>query len=760
MASQLYTYSGKENMPPRSFLDIERPYIEFNAPDPLFSFLQFDDGSGISNIQRIFNAYSAEEKRLHRNSFNAGNVPYIKPSTSILLPRDNIRTQYEAIKGVNQIKVQTNYNAYYNENYRNLVNDPEYVKSTNLALDYNRTDVQCIHENVRVWIWIRALGQIVDVSPFIENIVTTKMDQVGQFNFALVPISDLVDVIKVGNQITNLYNMNVQATDDEAGLANNTQNKDFWTTHLQMNDVVWIRFEVLQKEVSEFIQPEGLPTAVMPSEEQSRDGFFVSPNEIPNKIYDMIGLIDTVNTTYDNANTNKRITIGGRDLMKLLIDDASYLIRNIFRNGGYLANYFTGNANDTFLRRNVVNGVFELFWNNTYKNIEDSIHFIINHLSNIEITPDELFRPYGIRVSQIKTITGFSQSALATKSVRGIWQIIKTFTDPELAERVVVDDSLSKPDGSLLEFINKICQRPFVDFYGDTVGDTFDLIARQPPFNRSAILSVIDGTNGSDQNLYISLEEKDILSYNLDFDTRYYSWYKVYAKATTRGYNLYNSDGLIPTIYMDQYVENFGNKRLIIESNYVPFDAVFGSQPTLQGVHLSTALQGILNDLLFVIETNAYLPFTRMGTIVINGDRRIKRGSFVYFPLTHELFYVRGVTNSATFGISKIDRTTTLTVERGMVFDYIKGVESPGPEDTYPRVPRDPELSDRSNLNYVPYSYFDIVNTDLIQNAVTRRVLGEDNVERQRTSQNLQTDFGTNRTIFNFFLNREQFKRL
>ena len=361
MASQLFKYNGKENMTPATFLTIERPYLQFNTPDPTFDFLMFDDGTGVSNIQRIFNAYSAEEKRLHQSDFNSGTVPYIKPSTSILLPRDNIRTQYEAIKGVNQIKVQANYNAYYNENYLSLVNDATYVKSTNLALEYSRTDVQCIHENIRVWIWVRALGQIVDASPFIENINTTKMDQVGSFNFSLVPISDLSQVISQGNKITNLYNINVQATDDQAGLANNTQNKDFWTTHLQMNDVVWIRFEILEKENAEFIQPEGSDTAVMPAEDSNRQNFFVSPNEIPNKIYDMIGLIDNVNTTYDNTNTNKVITVAGRDLMKLLIDDASYLIRNIFKNGGYLANYFTGNANDTFIKRNVVNGSFETF---------------------------------------------------------------------------------------------------------------------------------------------------------------------------------------------------------------------------------------------------------------------------------------------------------------------------------------------------------------------------------------------------------------
>ena len=746
MASQLFTYNGKENMTVTQFMGIERPYLELNAPDPTLNFLLFDDGTGLTNLQRIFNHFSAEEKRLYRPQFNRNEVPFIKPGTKMLLPRDNIRTQYEAIKGVNQIKIQANYNAYYNENYMALVNDPEYVKATNLAIDFNRTDIQCIHENIRVWCWIRALNQIVDLSPFIQNITTTKNDQVGAFSFTLVPISDLNDVIKNGNKITNLYNIGTFISDPEVG----TENSDFWTTNLQMNDVVWIRFEVLEKERDELMQMD----------DEESPSFFVSPAQLPGKIYDMIGLIDSVGTASMYAGTDKMINIAGRDLMKLLIDDASYLIRNIFKNGGYLASYFTGNANDTFIRRNVVNGSFEAFWNNTYKSIEDSIHFIINHLSNIEIVDDVLFAPYGTRRSQVLNITGFSLEALRTKTVRGIWQIIKTFTDPELAERRVVDDSLSRPDGSLLEFINKICQRPFVEFWGDTVGDTFDLIARQPPFDRSSILSVIDNSNGVDQNLYIRLAEKDVLSYNLAFDDRYYSWYKVYAKATTRGYALYNSDGLIPTVYLDRYVEVFGNKRLIIESNYVPFDAIFGSQGTLQNQHLSTALQAILNDLLFVIETNAYLPFTRKGTITINGDRRIKRGSFILFPLTNEFFYVTGVVNNAVFRRERVDRTTTLNVERGMVFDYIKGVENPESPDLYPRIPRDPNLSDRSSLNYVPYSYFDIVNTDLIQRAVTRQVLGEGQVPRQRTNENLQTDYGVNRTIFDFFLNREQFKQL
>lgn len=55
------------------------------------------------------------------------------------------------------------------------------------------------------------------------------------------------------------------------------------------------------------------------------------------------------------------------------------------------------------------------------------------------------------------------------------------------------------------------------------------------------------------------------------------------------------------------------------------------------------------NDLIYIMESTAYLPFTRTGTITINGDRRIKVGTFIYFEPTNEFFYVSSVVNNVSF---------------------------------------------------------------------------------------------------------------
>ena len=68
----------------------------------------------------------------------------------------------------------------------------------------------------------------------------------------------------------------------------------------------------------------------------------------------------------------------------------------------------------------------------------------------------------------------------------------------------------------------------------------------------------------------------------------------------------------------------------------------------------------------------AYKPFTRKGTITIRGDRRIKRGMWIWYKKTNEIFYVDSVANSAQIqGNGDVDRFTTLNVSRGMIKDFI-----------------------------------------------------------------------------------------
>ena len=168
----------------------------------------------------------------------------------------------------------------------------------------------------------------------------------------------------------------------------------------------------------------------------------------------------------------------------------------------------------------------------------------------------------------------------------------------------------------------------------------------------------------------------------------------------------------------------------------------------------------VLNDLLFLIESTAYLPFTRKGTVKVNGDRRIKVGSFVRIDSTDELYYVTGVNNNLSIGNS-IERTTMITVERGMKWDLIKGVDVYGE-----KVAKDPgfnrvlfnfegpatsiEETRKPAIVKEKYSYFNIVNTDEIRNSILSN-WGAGNYSYSNT---VKSDFGVNTDIFEYMMKR------
>lgn len=278
-------------------------------------------------------------------------------------------------------------------------------------------------------------------------------------------------------------------------------------------------------------------------------------------------------------------------------------------------------------------------------------------------------------------------------------------------------------------------QDPFVEFWGETNADGFDLIVRQPPFTKAAIQSVVKNKQ------YIEIENKDVFNYDFDYDDRYYSFYQIEPENTFLGEDKNSMLAYIPIVYFDQITKVFGNKRYVAKDNYISMRALSGGNSNLNfDIFIST----LLPDYKFIIDINHYLPFTRKGTITLNGDRRIKRGTFVKLNATNELFYVTDVQNSLSIGKSKIDRTTTIQVERGMVFDYILGkfVEGVGLENEI------------ENCNY-----FDIVDTELIYNTIIQNVqseqgaVGVGKVQKEK----VQTKFGINEDIFNFFLTRRQF---
>lgn len=349
----------------------------------------------------------------------------------------------------------------------------------------------------------------------------------------------------------------------------------------------------------------------------------------------------------------------------------------------------------------MVVGSYDYYFAYEFQRIHTVSSFIIDQLSNIGIVPDSIFAHCAQR-----------------PEARGVWQMIKLWVDSQLSDRRIVDRSLTNPEGTLMDFFNKICQQPFVEFWGDTWGNEYDLMARQPPFTKTAIQSVVNSKQ------YVGVEPKDLLSYSLEYDNRVYAWYRIMPQNALTGSSQFSSLALVPIIFLNEYVERFGNKRCITNDIYLSEKSLKGKEDEK---NINTMSQALLNDLLYVVETTCYLPFTRKGTITLNGDRRIKVGTFIILESTQELFYVTAVNNTISFTNDAIDRVTVLTVERGMLVEYITNASN---------------------------NYFNIVDIDGIRADIQKR----DPKHKDETIAPSSTKFGVNSSVFNFFLKREMFK--
>lgn len=286
----------------------------------------------------------------------------------------------------------------------------------------------------------------------------------------------------------------------------------------------------------------------------------------------------------------------------------------------------------------------------------------------------------------------------------GIWQIIKVIVDDEVADKIVNDASVAFLQGSLYSFIEKICQKPFVEFFADTYGDQFYFVIRKPPFTRKSFTTL--------QTFVVS--DKEVISDSLSWaDDQVYSWYQLTPNANYIGVNTSHFN-LIKAIFFPEYAEIYGSRPLSVVSNYITF-----LKRKEEDIHLSA-----LQDLKFIIDINSYLPFTRKGTITIHGDRRIKKGTRIYYEPTDEYFYVDAVAQHFSAQNGVIDRVTVLTVSRGMVKQFV-----------------DVEVENSSTK-----SYFNLINYgDLVDKSPTNKGLSKqyDDVNIYNTLAYFNQDFYT-----------------
>jgi uncharacterized protein YcbK (DUF882 family) len=368
----------------------------------------------------------------------------------------------------------------------------------------------------------------------------------------------------------------------------------------------------------------------------------------------------------------------------------------------------------------------------------------------------------------------------------GIWQIIKLVIDDSVKSRRLTDVSIGNENGSLLNAFRKICQDPFCEFYTDTYGDQFYFIARKKPFDYESIKSMMDsriiyevpqpidtsknnefreneaqdtaGASGVlnvlQENLILDIEEKDVINDSLSYSTEAYSWYKLNLVNLTSGSASDMAFAYLKAIYFEEFADIYGSKPLDLSTSYIPYSPVIDKDKKLPQAYFIK--QGVY-DLKYMIESHAHLPFTRTGTITMNGDRRIKRGTFIRYKGTNEIFYVDSVSHS--YSISEtIDRTTTLQVSRGMVEDFIDGVDITIPSSNVPQFRGTTSVLDKappqSKGSTVKMSYFNICDLP-----IDKAIFEDSNSSYSAFSEGSLAQWKVNKEVFNFFLKKLQFSK-
>jgi len=724
--------------------------------------LKFEDKT---NHQRLFEALTITQKRQYNDddeTYNANKDYPVVVGATIYLSSEKIKidSTYQSNITVQNIVE----NQYWPNILKSITNDPGYVPAFEATGEQHRV----IYPQLNVYLWSRALylqqgetGGFINITRHIERVTTqSDMSIGGNFTVTMAPvIGELIQkendsTWEISQDLGPVTLGNINRTERREGIRNHS----YYEKITQQNDVIFISFEKLQLE-------------------QERDRSDV----IQNEWVDMIGLVDAVDVNVAGQSLEYGVTIRGRDLIKALMDDNSYFNPYSI---GHVNSLFGGALGERYLQ-----GEFKSTAAYLALSIKQKVQFIFHRIASIGYVPNQVFDSFKnlTQATEVTTGTSSGKSVTETKEARGIWRICKVFIDPSVSQLILADDSVSNPDGSINDLLNKIAQAPFVEFFADTYKDKFYLVFRQPPYTQAALedlaaltqedptqnekveeqtevgqtkdgritnddptktmfvndeessaeisntLDEVNISNGKFPSV-ININEVDVISDNLRFSNEAYSWFQVEQKGNFAGTTV--TLGHVPAIYFDEFAQVFGNRRNSVTSNYSNYKFFEHKEgQTEKDLYEDQAAQ----QLAYLVETSIYLPFTRTGSITINGDRRIKKGQWIYYRPTQEFFYVKSVNQQISVSKETIDRDTTIQVERGMVRKYINGVGA--------TVEVDGQQKD------ITVSYFNIVDLTKLRDGIY------DTITKGSASDKLdyKADIKINSDVFNYFLRRRQY---
>lgn len=754
------------------------------------SFLQIKQNE-ITNHRRLYDNLSKDQRR----KYNSGSSTYstvaqypVTKGVLLYIPTYSVELKYTNESNI--VVRNTIANEYFPPILKVLTTDPGYVPA---ELDRGN-ESQVIFPRVTIWLWSRARylensgdKGFIDISGDVMSCtIDSSMSEGAIFSIDLAPIQCEWKVddaqktsgwraIKINDSVSNPFiNRRQVSFDKNTSFASESKRNFFlYDKIVQENDMIFISFEKLKIDGS------------------------LTVDDVHDKWYDLVGLVDSV-TTSINASIDLSISIKGRDLTKALLNDNSYFnpysiyhknslyggeIGERLFDGSFISDasfrvkslrevvefivgrivsvgYVPNEIINQFTTKSQVVSSFELtkevkgIWQLCKVFIDPSIadlKVMDANVSNPDGSIYSLFKKvaqepfvellvdtYGDKYYMIFRQPPFTQKAITEVLYDFRNQIVDDFkqyepTTSELPSGSASEDQINKYKQRQIEFVKKqqgssLSEEERVSLVKERFANQ---VKKQPIFDDEETAT----SYSTKYPTIINVNDKDVLSENLRNTVEAYSWYKIVDRGNFAGTTV--SLGHIPALYFDIFAQVYGNKQLEVTSNYSDYRFFEEKRSTEQ---LDIYADQAANHLAFLVETNVYLPFTRQGTLTLNGDRRIKKGHWIYYRPTNEIYYVTSVSNSISV-LGSIDRTTTVTVERGMVLDYIK--------------PQIEEVIDiNGNKKQIEVSYFNLVDIARVRESVYRTV----SIGRPDEKFDYKKDVIVNEDVFNFFLQKRQFK--
>lgn len=663
----------------------------------------------------------------------------------ILLPPSEAQRDFVGLQSEGQVFYFDDFSTFISKTRREIETSKDYVPTEKLfdkIGDYSLgNQVNNINSYFSVWIYCKKLGQIVDISKYCKYINSSSED----FTIGLSYL-DKNSLTKLQNEsYSSEYKVILSSGFSSNGSSTTSRTKpSLFHEIISQGDIIFIRYETLELEENTDsskceLNEQGLP--------------IITKDMLPGNCYDLIGLVDSCSQSEEFVLDNFLVTISGTSLSGIFEKDISLFLPIAIIANNTQGNLVFGSANkDGLMKRLFVDGSYGYLWNYQSRTIEDTVKFYLNQLTNSAVITEEedIFAGYPeekktkvfellpkksvlVSSSNGETVKYEYPRELQKVNASGIYQIIKVDIDESLKNRMIADSSASNPEGSINSLFQRLCRFPLVEYFTDTYGDTFHIVIRKPPFDQKSILDYMDymyeinpETNDSNKvEKFVSITADEVDSEQLDWNTDFYTWFQMSScSIITDTQSLYS---FLPIVYLQEYVYRWGSRPLQYSNPYLKrseeSSTLFDEKDRAQ----------IISDMIYLLESNIYLPFTRRGTIVLKkGERRIKKGTWIKYEKTNEVYYVDSVVQNASISESSVNRTTILSVSRGMVFDFLKEKKVQDVQETI--------------------SYFKLLDFESLKKEL------KDYADGTKKKLEIKRDLKINKTVFDFFLKRKQFE--